>query len=206
MNATGWAQVSPQSVTNYLSSGMGGSIGGTVFESAPQASASANSSASLNAMFMPGQVNFTSDLYVNTGGGTASTGQNCYAEADYSFTLSFGVLYPVAYNLSFLDLQGSGGQHTLNEQFNFSSANAGLLVSQPTYGPGYSGLLTPGDTYTINVSEQVTANTPDFYGNEWRQELDFNLTAVPEPSSSLLLGTGSALAGIFALRRKRSKI
>ncbi len=202
MNATGWAQVSPQPVTNYSSSGMGGNVSGTVLESAPSAAASANSSANLTAIFTPGQINFTSDLYVNTGGGSASTGQYCYAEADYSFSLNFSVLNPVSYNLSFPSLQGSGHQHTLNEQFNFSSANTGLLVSQPTYGPGYSGILTPGDTYTITVSEQVTANTPDFYGNEWRQELDFNLTAVPEPSSTLLLGTGAALAGLFALQRK----
>ncbi len=204
LEVTDSAQVPPQATTNYSSTSTGESLNGSVFASAPQETALANSSLQLSTTFSAGQIGFSSDVYVDTAGGSDGfgTGQYCYAEADYTFSLSFTVANQVMYNLSFPTLQGSGHQHTLNQQFSFSSAIDGVLVSQPTLGPGYSGLLTPGDTYAIAISEQVTADTADFDGNEWRQDLDFDLTAVPEPSSGLLLGTGAVMAGLFAWRRK----
>ncbi len=211
LNISGWAQTSPQSAVNYSSSSTGGSLNGSVFESGPGGAALASSSLQLNTTVSTSQIGFTSDAYVNTGGGSGG-GQSSYAEANYSFSLSFNVSDQVAYNLSFPTLQGSGRQHTLDQQFSLSSANDGVIVSQPTLGPGFSGMLTPGDTYTLSISEEITSDTPDFFGNEWRQDLDFNLTtvnlnggisAVPEPSSGLLLGATAVGMGLVAFSRKR---
>lgn len=208
LNISGWAQVPPQSMTNYSATSMGSSLDGGVFASAPDESANADSSVQLDAMLSTSDINFSSMVYTDTGGGPDGfgTGQYCYAEADYTFSLSFNVASAVMYNLTFSDVHGFGHQHTIDQQFTFSSAENGVLASQPQLGPGYSGLLTPGDTYTIAITEEVTADTPDFSGNEWTQDLSFDLTAVPEPSSALLFGAGAAavtfIIGARNLRRK----
>lgn len=209
LDISGWAQVPPQAMTNYSLTSMGNSLNGGVCESAPEESASAYSSAQLNATLSTSDINFSSELFVNTGGGPDGfgTGQYCYAEADYTFSLSFNVASAVMYNLTFSDIHGFGHQHTFDQQFTFSSAENGVLASQPELGPGYSGWLTPGDTYTIATTEEITADTPDFSGNEWTQDLGFDLTAVPEPSSALLFGAAAAaVAFIIGARNRRRKL
>lgn len=208
LNISGWAQVPPQSTTNYSATSVGSSLEGGVFASAPNESANADSSVQLDATLSTSDINFSSMVHTDTGGGPDGfgTGQYCYAEANYTFSLSFSVANSVMYNLTFSDIHGSGHQHTIDQQFTFSSAENGVLASQPQLGPGYSGLLTPGDTYAIAITEEVTSDTPDFFGNQWTQNLSFDLTAVPEPSSALVFGAGAAavsfIIGVRNLRRK----
>lgn len=211
MNISGWAQVSPESAINYSANATEGSLNGSAFQAGSGGIALAGSSMQLTTSLSPGQISFSSDTYIYTGGG-AGSGQSSFAEADYTFSLTFNVSSQTGFNLSFPTLQGSGRQHTLDQQFNLSSAKDGVLVSNPSVGPGFSGVFNPGDTYTLSTSEAITADTPDFYGNDWRQDLDFDLTAinlangvspVPEPSSSLLFGIAALGMAMIALHRKR---
>lgn len=212
MNISGWAQVSPDSAINYSANATGGTLNGSAFQAGSGGVALAGSSMQLTASLSPGQIGFSSDAYIYTGGG-AGSGQSCYAEAHYTFSLTFNVSGQIGYNLSFPTLQGSGRQHTLDQQFSLSSANDGILVANPSVGPGFSGIFNSGDTYTLSISEEITADTPDFYGNDWRQDLDFDLTAfnltngvspVPEPSSSLLFGVVLLGMAMVALWRKQA--
>jgi hypothetical protein len=189
-NVSGWAEVPGMPATNYNASGYGAS--GSVFLLNPQGVvALANSSVHADFNFAPGQISFTSLAYFDTGGGI-NDGGTCYADADFLCSISFFVNEPVSYNYSFVNLTGSGHQATLSQSFMFGDADGTVILSQSNV-INYLGVLTPGTIYTISVSEQLAANTPDPLGNEFRKELDFNLTAVQEPSSSLLLGFGALL-------------
>lgn len=147
-------------------------------------------------------------LSVNTGIGLLGiqSEENCYAEADLSFSVSFSVFNPVMCNLSFQNMNDGGTEYNLNRQFSFSSADTGVILSQPPFGPGYSGLLTPGDTYTMSWSQQLTDPYPDPNGSGGQVNSDLNLTAVPEPASSLLEAVGVVvLSGNFYKRSKNRK-
>src|ERR1700722_20002385 len=115
VSASGWAQVGSLPQTNYSGSGSF-SAGGSVSTSSGSLEANAASGASLSSALTETQINLTSELGVNTGIGLlgVQSGENCYAEADLSFSVSFSVLNPVLCNLSFQNMNDDGTEYNLN--------------------------------------------------------------------------------------------
>jgi len=119
---------------------------------------------------------------------------NGQANAHSSLEIVFTVLSPLQY-----DLVGSVSALGPNS-YQLTSARHGSIFQPVQVGSiHYSGILAP-DTYTLE--ERI-----DWFGagaNQGGQSMQMNFTisgvsAVPEPSSGLLLGAG--LAGFAALRR-----
>lgn len=144
-------------------------------------------------------------------GSSVNEGGNHYPGScnELSFLhVSFIVSAPVIYDLTCL--RGPDANFSA-ESWRLDSANLGVLVTTPSangpnngYGPpcSYSGLLVPGDEYTLTLQETAGFTTSP-YGDSGVLQVDFT---VPEPGTNLLLGLG--LCGFIALgmeRRQRRK-
>jgi len=116
--------------------------------------------------------------------------------------VSFIVSAPVSYELT---CEGGPDPFFSAESWRLTSANLGVLVNGSDKGAGgtsgipvsYSGVLVPGDEYTLTLQETAGFTTSP-YGDSGGLQVDFT---VPESAPQWLLGWG--LGGVLALRMKR---
>lgn len=109
---------------------------------------------------------------------------------------------PVSYELT---CEGGPDPFFSAESWRLTSANLGVLVNGSDKGAGgtsgipvsYSGVLVPGDEYTLTLQETAGFTTSP-YGDSGGLQVDFT---VPESAPQWLLGWG--LGGVLALRMKR---
>jgi len=224
VSVSGFAQASPLAATNYSSSqaptsafaDFQGSVGGSAQSAHLFERPSASSGASQNSSLSAGGIDFSSSLFA-AGRGSGSGGESVLAQASSSLSVSFSVSSPTIYNLSFPTAGGLTAYSQFDSHFDFLSANSGsvsaLVDSDQTGLPGitssYMGILQPGNIYTIDATLQLGTDLADpmggFYNFNYGFSMDLTtpeLSSVPEPSSSLLLGMGAGLAGLVALGRK----
>jgi PEP-CTERM motif-containing protein len=171
--------------------------GGTPEQALADANATQDSTLSTTDFF------FHSFIRVQASGNNAGPFEEVNADALSFFQVSFSVSTPIVFNLSFFDerdyIFAEGG--TYDKTFDLTSALFGSIlgppvdtVDQTTY---YSGLLLPGDTYTLLVSQHANTTIPDPLGSDVFNLLEAHMTFsdVPEPSAllSLLIGLGLLL-------------
>lgn len=170
------------------------------------------SSASQDSGMTPNQIQVSSGIFVYSG---FFSGNGQYGDALSSFAVAFSVSSPLEYTLS-TDwsysyywgdywVPNSGGCTLV-------SASQGLiwqsLPLQPSWDDSedsrldsFSGVLEPGDIYTLSVSmatDSAYQDTPPTTGD---YSADVALTTVPEPNSLVMLALG--LPMLACLRRVR---
>ena len=143
--------------------------------------------------------------YLSHEGGWGTPSQNgtmpsgASSQATSVLQVSFSVSAPVAYSLM---CEGTGDPLACSDNWNLNGVNQGVLASGPTpfqvnfeWGVPiyYSGTFIPGDIYTLSLS---SAGSLDGGG------LRVDLTPVPEPSSTVLLGLGLLLALVWRFRSR----
>jgi len=112
----------------------------------------------------------------------------------------------------------------------FNQINAGFIADAPFASPAGGGFATgfgdqhwgvnppasianllagttAGTTYDVEVFFRATTNVGDRFSNDSGNNFTASFTAIPEPSSVLLLGISGLAAGIFTvtLRSRRAK-
>jgi hypothetical protein len=149
------------------------------------------------------QLFFHSEIEVTAGGNGAGTFGSVDADALSFFQVSFSVSSPIIFNLSFFDARGYivAEGATYEKAFDLTSDSSGSILTLPIIMGDtafYTGLLSPGQTYTLLVSQHAHTSEPDPFGSGVHNtlEVNMNVSDVPEPSIFLSLLVGLALLGI----------
>jgi len=215
VSVSGWVQDDGGNVTQSYSqsqtqsrsfAGFAGNAGGNANGLFGNNNIFSASSASQNSSVTSAQLSYTGSVgafqsYPAPAGGP-------YSDASSLFAVSFSVSSATPFSLT--DNQHNWDFADAGESLTLSSSAVGTIVAGPQFNPTgsgmdqYAGLLEPDQIYTL----QVSLKTQDFFNPNVSQAFDVMLNApellpVPEPSSSLLLGTGAVMAGLFTLWRKR---
>lgn len=153
---------------------------------------------------------FHSLVEVNASGNNAGAFEMVDANALSFFQVSFSVTTPIVFNLSFFDARGyvgATGGATYDKAFDLTSSTSGSILGLPVIidlTAFYTGLLQPGETYTLLVSQQAHTNIPDPFGSGVQNTLEAHLT-VPEPSVSLSVIVGLGLLTALRLKSRSAR-
>lgn len=165
----------------------------------------ASASAIQNATFSSSQITLDSHLSVSVGGDPYGyhfpPGASGTAQAISYFEVTFSIAGPLEYSYLF-DFDISPTLQTAD--CTLSSVNHGVQQLFRTHETPITGLLET-DTYTLSFNLSILAagdQAGDNYGS-MTFTLAPDLTVIPEPSTSLLLGL--ALFGLLALKAKRAQ-
>ena len=183
---------------------------------------SIHSSASQDSGLMPNQIQFSSSIYVlsslfwslQPSGPLSPYAQ--HVEASSSFAVTFSVSSPLEYTLSTdwsysqdfteYSVPNSGGCTLVSASQGLIWQSLPLQVTWPINNGSrlysFSGVLEPGNTYTLSVSMTTYSyytDTPPTTGN---YGADVVLATVPEPNSLMMLALG--LPMLACLRRRQA--
>jgi hypothetical protein len=149
------------------------------------------------------QIFVHSHIDVEADGNNAGPFETVDSDALSFFQVSFSVTTPVIFNLSFLDERGYvTAEGNYQQAFDLTSKTGGSILGLPIAVIGntsyYAGLLQPGETYTLLLSQHGNTQIPDPLGASVQNTLEVQLSIkdVPEPSVFLSLAIGLACFGI----------
>lgn len=166
-----------------------------------QASANASQDSSL------GGLNFaiTQELRYTTGGPMPGGGI-VRAVSESFFQVTFTVTETVRFQANLSIIRALPGTADYTETFNLHSASMDLDLSSPL---GVSGLLNPGETYTLTASQRFEDNVADPLGQDGlvNSTLKVDFAPVPEPSVVVcsFLGLVSLVGSKALAARRRNK-
>jgi hypothetical protein len=169
----------------------------------PPTTAVALSKATQDSIVSTTHLSFDSLIDAETGsnGGPFAT---TTADALSYFKVSFSVSIPTAFTLSLTDERGYiTAEGTYEKMFDLTSLSGSVLelpIVDTNSFKQYVGVLLPGETYTLLVSQHAFAEIPDPLGAQVtnRLQADMTFADVPEPSTYLILLLG---LGIFGMAR-----
>jgi hypothetical protein len=215
VSLSGWAQASPLVLTNYSMVAAQGSLAANADArslgngpSGLNVSASASSQGSQGYSVSLDAISWSSSLGVNTWSQLQDCAGQCYAQAQSTFQLEFGVLSPSLYQLTLNDFSQFRSDAPLgNIAFACNLASGQGLLGGWNYGTGpaggtYIGLLVPGEVYTLTISMSTEANFADPLGELNNISANVELGVVPEPGSIWVFCVGIAILVLFRCSRR----
>jgi hypothetical protein len=158
------------------------------------------------------QLHVLSLVQVGADGNNAGIFETVNADALSFFQVSFSVSSPIIFDLSFFDARDyvGGKGSTYEKAFDLTSATSGSILGVPIFVDNtafYTGLLQPGETYTLLLSQHANTDIPDPLGSGVHNTLEVTATfkGVPEPcaSFSFVVGLGLLAARALKLRSVR---
>jgi hypothetical protein len=147
---------------------------------------------------------FHSDVIAQTWSQLPTWGGSCLGVAESSFLVTFNVTEAQPFVLNFNRFMFAHDYPFVDVSCTLESQDGVLLDlprTFPLYGQTFSGMLEPGNTYSLSICLKTIAGIPDPLGELGVASADLTFSLVPEPAAGLLLGLG--LLSLALRRRSR---
>lgn len=205
--------------SNFTYTANSGSVGGSIFLTDPNPDKFGNSNesayfvsdANLGAAYGAKGISINSSVSAQGKGPSDESGGGGSGSASSAFQVTFGVSSPQMFSMSAMHNWNGvePGEMWLSFSLILTSSNQGFICGLGNQGEGtpgdeafFSGLLVPGDVYTLQDTMEVYGGIDDPFGESLGLQGSASLNVVPEPSSNLLLGMGAV--GLLAMLKHRN--